>query len=69
MPEELVHWLVWFSLLPAGGLLIFGGITFLWARSVTLTRRRAWVVTLSLSAAFMIVELVLIFKFAWVVPK
>lgn len=68
MPKELVDWLIWFGLLPAGGLLVFGGLAYVWARAVTLTSRRAWIVTLSLSAVFLIVELVLIYKFAWVVP-
>ncbi|MCF8033292.1 MAG: hypothetical protein K9K66_09230 [Desulfarculaceae bacterium] len=67
MPDRLADWLLWFGLLPAGGLLIFGGLTYLWARTVTLTRRRAWVVTLALGALFTIVEIVMIYKLSYLV--
>ncbi len=66
---EFVDWLSWFALLPMGGMLVFGGIVYLWARTVVLTRRRAWVVTISLSLVFFIVAMVMIYKFAYLVPE
>lgn len=65
---EFMDWLLWFAIIPAGSLLVFGGLVFWWAGSVTLTRRRRWVVTLVLSGAFIILEMALIAKFAWVLP-
>ena len=65
---EFVEWLSWFALLPMGGMLAFGALVFWWARHVTLTRRRAWVVTIALSLVFFVVEMVLIYKFAYVIP-
>jgi len=67
---KLLYWLVWFTLIPAGSLLIFGGIVFLWAGTVVITRRRRWAVTLALSLVFVIVETVLIYKFTYLaVPR
>ena len=65
---EFLDWLSWFALLPVGGVIVFGVLVFLWARTITLTRRRAWVVTISLSAVFLIVEFVITYKLAYLVP-
>ena len=65
---EFLDWLTWFALVPAGGLLVFGGLTFLWARTVLLTRRRVWLVTVALSLVFVIVEMVVIYRLAYLVP-
>jgi len=65
---ELVDWLLWFAVVPVGGVLIIGTAVFLWARKITLTRRRAWLVTLWLGLVFLILEMVLIYKFAYIVP-
>jgi hypothetical protein len=65
---EFLDWITWFALVPAGGMVVFGGLVFLWAHTVLLTRRRVWLVTLALSLVFLVVEYVLIFKFAYLIP-
>jgi len=66
---EFVDWLSWFALLPMGGMLVFGVIVYFWARTVVLTRRRAWVITVSLSLFFFIVAMVIIYKLAYLMPE
>jgi len=65
---ELLDWWTWFALIPMGGALIFGGLLFFWLRHVLLTRTRVWLVTLALTLLFLIVELFVIFHFAYLLP-
>ncbi|MCF8041504.1 MAG: hypothetical protein K9K65_11095 [Desulfarculaceae bacterium] len=68
MELELLDWLMWFALIPAGSALIFAGVLFFWLRHVLLTRTRVWLVTLALTLLFLIIELFVIFHFAYLLP-
>ncbi|MFH2126625.1 MAG: hypothetical protein ABIK12_08905 [Pseudomonadota bacterium] len=65
---ELLDWLMWFAIIPVGGAVIFGGLLFLWLRRILLTRRRVWLVTLTLVLLFLVVECFLILHFAYLLP-
>jgi len=65
---EFMDWITWFALVPAGGVLIFGWLVFLWARTVVLTRLRAWLVTLALCLVFLVVVYIVILNLAYLIP-